>query len=272
MISLKMNKKGELQKATGKRSKDYTIYKPNQADDFQISRGKFDNFLLCPRCFYLDRVGGLSEPSSPGWALNSLTDTLLKIEFDQCRKAKKTHRILIKNNLSHIIPFDHPEIDAWRDSLHHGIKTRFKNTNIILQGGVDDLWLDTTTEEVVVLDYKSQAKSGEITMEDYLDDKYHQGYKKQLDFYNFILRNNGFKTSKTSYFLVVNALNVESGFNARLEFSEHLIPYENDTSWLDEKIEAMIACLNQKNVPEPNESCENCAYAIERSKYDQNLT
>ena len=33
---------------------------------------------------------GFIEPSTPGWTLNTLTDTLLKKEFDQCRS---------KNNL-----------------------------------------------------------------------------------------------------------------------------------------------------------------------------
>ena len=45
------------------------------------------------------------EPSTPGWTLNTLTDTLLKKEFDQCRSKKQPHRILIKNGLDHIIPF-----------------------------------------------------------------------------------------------------------------------------------------------------------------------
>ncbi len=258
-------------KVSGKRVKKHTIYTPNQKADFQIARGRFDDFLKCPRCFYLDRVRGLKKPGMPGWALNTLTDTLLKIEFDQCRKEKKPHRILIENNLPNIIPFDHPEIDAWRDSLHHGIKARYKDSNIILQGGVDDVWLDTKTDELVVSDYKSQAKNEEITTEAYWADQFHQSYKNQLDFYNYILQQNGFKTSKISYILVVNGLTLESGFNSKLEFSEHLIPYENDTSWIEGKVDEMICCMNSDKVPEPSDYCEHCAYSLERSIYDSKL-
>ena len=76
MISLKRNSKGELVPATGRRSTDKSIYKPNQTEDFKVSRGKFSDFLTCPRCFYMDRVLGLAEPGMPGWSLNSATDEL----------------------------------------------------------------------------------------------------------------------------------------------------------------------------------------------------
>ena len=78
MVSLKRNNKLELVEATGKRSRDSSIYTPGQAEDFKISRGRFSTFITCPRCFYLDRIKGLSEPSLPGWTLNETTDLLLK--------------------------------------------------------------------------------------------------------------------------------------------------------------------------------------------------
>ena len=53
-------------------------------------------------------------------------------------------------------------------------------------------------------------------------------------------------------------------------FSETLIPYENKTSWIPEKIRAMIALMNQDKVPEGHESCENCAYARQRTLNESN--
>ena len=107
MISLKRNSRGELVPATGRRSTDRNIYKPNQANDFKISRSKFNDFLTCPRCFYMDRVLGLSEPGTPGWALNSATDELLKREFDVCREKQIPHRLFKSNGLEHVVPFQH---------------------------------------------------------------------------------------------------------------------------------------------------------------------
>ena len=91
MLSLKRNGKGEFVEAPGKRSRN--IYSPNSNKPFKLSRGKFSDFLTCQRCFYLDRVKGLASPSMPGWSLNSLTDDLLKKEFDVCRETQTPHRI-----------------------------------------------------------------------------------------------------------------------------------------------------------------------------------
>ena len=78
MIDLKRNSKKEQIEATGLRSRKSSLYKPNQQEDFKISRGRFSNFLTCQRCFYLDRVRGLDPPGTPGWTLNETTDLLLK--------------------------------------------------------------------------------------------------------------------------------------------------------------------------------------------------
>ena len=135
MISLKRNTKLELIPAQGVRVRKNSIYQPNQSEQFRISRGKFNDFLLCKRCFYYDRVLGLVYPDLPGWSLNETTDRLLKKEFDDCRAKQIPHRIFIENNKNTWVPFDHPEMDKWRDSLHHGLQYEFKN--ILLTGGVD---------------------------------------------------------------------------------------------------------------------------------------
>ena len=86
---------------------------------------------------------GLVSPGTPGWTLNETTDLLLKKEFDECRAAQLPHRLFKENGLEHFVPFRHPDLDSWRDSLHHGLMARFKSTNIILTGGIDDIWQDT---------------------------------------------------------------------------------------------------------------------------------
>ena len=63
-----------------------SLYDKKSNQPFKISRSKFSNFLSCKRCFYLDGVIGLKEPSMPGWALNSAVDELLKKEFNFYRK------------------------------------------------------------------------------------------------------------------------------------------------------------------------------------------
>jgi len=261
VIDLKRNGKKEPVKATGVRSRDSSSYTPNQTTDFKISRSRFSNFLTCPRCFWLDRVKGLDPPGTPGWTLNATTDLLLKKEFDLCREQQTPHRLFEPNGLAHVVPFDHPEMDNWRDSLRRGLMLRYKDTNIILTGGVDDIWQDTITKQLIVVDYKSQAKKDLVDTDEYLADPYHKGYKIQMDFYAYLLTGMGFDVHPTSYFLVCNADQDQEEFNQVMGFYEDLVPYNWNSGWVENKVDKMIALMNQHEIPVANECCKNCAYS-----------
>ena len=243
------------------RSRKGSIYQRGSNEVFKISRSKFSNFIDCERCFYLERVKGLKDPGMPGWALNTAVDELLKKEFDHYRKLQKPHPFIVKNKLK-FIPFQHEKIDHWRDALRGGISFLDENTNLEIHGGVDDIWFDKDKEELVVVDYKAQSKEGTVETEEYLENKYHQGYKIQMDIYVYILRQMKFKVSNTAYFLVCNGLKTPDKFDATLHFDLTLVPYETDTSWIKNKIIEMKKVLDAKNVPEINKTCEKCMFLI----------
>ena len=265
MLDLKRNSKYQLIEATGKRTRKSSIYTPKQTEDFKISRSKFADFLICPRCFYLDRVVGLDAPGTPGWALNEATDILYKKEFDICRKNQTPHRLFEQYGLNHFVPFQHPEIDKWRDSMHHGLSARFGNTNIMLFGGVDDVWINKETNKLIVVDYKSQSSEREITTNNYLNGIFKQGYKMQMDFYVYLLREMGFDVHPDAYFVVCNGDRTAADFNGLMKFDEYLIPYEWNTEWIHNEVINMIDCMNSDSLPESNKSCKNCAYAAQRA-------
>ena len=266
MIDLKRNSKKELVIANGLRTKSSSIYSPNQKGDFKISRGKFFNFLCCKRCFYLDRIKGLESPGMPGWSLNETTDLLLKKEFDYCRERQIPHRLFISNNLDNLVPFYHDELDNWRDSLHKGLTLRYKKTNIILTGGIDDIWQNKISKKLIIVDYKSQAKLGRLDKINYLKDPYHEGYKIQMDFYAYLLLGMGFKLDATSYFLVCNAKRDDEVFDKTLNFDEYLVPYFWNINWIENKLEEMINVMNSTEIPKSNLSCKNCAYSEQYAK------
>src|SRR6056300_198318 len=141
---------------------EITFSKYGNPDDIWLSRSAFDDFKKCQRCFYLIRKKGFISPGTPQFTMNSATDKLLKKEFDLLRKDQKSHQILIEKNLDHIVPYRNEEVainiygdpiipnkskipyekmEAWR-SNSHGLQARFKKTNFILFGSVDDIWLD----------------------------------------------------------------------------------------------------------------------------------
>ena len=243
------------------RSRKGSIYQKGTNEVFKISRSKFSNFLDCSRCFYLERVKGLKDPSMPGWALNSAVDELLKKEFDHYRNIQKPHPFVVKNKLN-FIPFKHEKINYWRDALRGGIAFTDTDTNLEIHGGVDDIWFNPDNDELVVVDYKAQSKNETVETEPYLESQYHQNYKVQMDIYVYILRQMKFKVSNTAYFLVCNGLKTPDKFDATLHFDLTLVPYKTNDSWIKNKIIEMKKVLNSKEVPEINKFCEKCMYLI----------
>jgi hypothetical protein len=243
------------------RTRKGSVYQKGTNEIFKISRSKFSNFIDCPRCFYLERVKGLKDPSMPGWALNSAVDELLKKEFDYYRKLQKPHPLITKNKLN-FIPFQHDKIDYWRDALRGGIAFTDPDTNLEIHGGVDDIWVNPSTNELIVVDYKAQSKIEAVETKAYLEDPYHQIYKVQMDIYVYILRQMKFKVYDTAYFLVCNGLKTPDRFDATLQFDLKLVPYKTNDSWVKNKIIDMKKTLEAKDVPEINKFCEKCLFLV----------
>ena len=259
VVGLKRNSKGEITEVKPIRTRKGSVYEKGSNKIFRISRSKFTNFLQCKRCFYLERVKGLKDPSMPGWSLNSAVDDLLKKEFDEFRKKQKPHTLVEKNKLN-FIPFKHAQMDYWRNALRGGISFLDTNTNIEIHGGIDDIWFDPEKKELVVVDYKAQSNSAPVETKSYLSNIYHQAYKIQLDIYVHILRKMNFKVSDTAYFYVCNGDRNYERFDDKLNFTITLIPYQTNTSWIDKKIVEMKKVLDSLDVPEINKSCEKCMY------------
>lgn len=233
------------------------LYNSNSQIPFNVSRSKIDLFLECPQCFYLDRKLGISRPDMPGWSLNSAVDELLKKEFDVFREQKKSHHIMLFYKIDSV-PFWHPDLHIWRDDVNRkvGASVLHKKTNLNIHGMIDDVWQNTKTKELHIVDYKSTSTEYGIS----LDDKYKQGYKRQMEVYQWIFRQLGFKVSNTGYFLFANARKNRAGFNGRLEFEMSIIPYEGNDKWVEEAIIAVKQCLDAKTTPLSGSECQHCAY------------
>jgi len=248
-----------MKEATSFRVRKSSFYDKKSNTPFKVSRSKFSNFLNCKRCFYLDRVVGLKEPSMPGWALNIAVDELLKKEFDWYRNEQKPHPIMIKHKLD-FVPYLHKDLDIWRNSLKGGISYYDEKTNLILHGGIDDVWFDLKEKKLVVVDYKAQSSNYPITTSSYLGGEWHLSYKLQMDIYVHILRKMNFSVSDTSYFYVCNGEKTNNKFEEKIDFKITLVPYKINTSWVEGKLSEMKEVLDLDSVPEIEPTCEKCAY------------
>lgn len=230
------------------------LYNSNSPELFRLSRSKIDLFLNCPRCFYLDRKLGVAQPPGYPFSLNSAVDKLLKKEFDIHRADRTTHPLMKEYGID-AIPLSHEKIDEWRDSLRAGITFKIDGENVVITGGVDDVWINPDGEFIIV-DYKATSKDAEVT----LDADWQIGYKRQMEIYQWLFRQNGFKVSSVGYFVYCNGNTDKKAFDGKLEFEIKVIPYEGDSSWVEKTILDAIECLKGETLPESGEDCDFCKY------------
>lgn len=229
------------------------LYDPKSKEPFKVSRSKIDLFIECHRCFYIDRRLGTGRPPGYPFSLNSAVDMLLKKEFDIHRAAKSAHPIMDAYGVD-AVPFQHEMMDEWRENFK-GVQFFHKPTNLIITGAVDDVWINPQ-KELIVVDYKATAVNKEVTLED----EWKDGYKRQMEVYQWLLRQNGFTVSNTGYFVYANGSTANKAFDGKLEFDITLLPYDGNDDWVEPTIKKIHKCLNSDKVPESGKDCDYCAY------------
>jgi len=228
-------------------------FDPKSKEPFKVSRSGIDLYCSCPRCFYLDKRLGVAQPPGYPFSLNAAVDHLLKKEFD-LHRANNTAHPLMEHYKVDAIPYSHEMLDEWRENFK-GIRFLHKKTNLLITGAIDDLWIDKN-EELIVVDYKATSKDAEVT----LDADWQEGYKRQMEIYQWLFRQNDFNVSKTGYFVYCNGIRNKKAFDAKLEFNIKLIPYEGDDSWIEKTLADIKTCLLSDKIPVPSKDCDYCKY------------
>ncbi len=238
-------------------------YQPGQTETFKVSRSKIELFVQCPRCFWLDVRLKITRPSSPPFRINSAIDELLKKEFDSYRQKQEPHPWMADNQIK-AVPMQHPDLDQWRHNFT-GVTALHKPTNLHIFGAIDDVWIDEDGK-LIVVDYKATAKAGEVS----LDADWQMSYKRQLEVYQWLLRQNGFDVSNTGYFVYTNGRLDLDGFFDKVEFRTKIISYQGDASWVEPTIVKLKACMDGDmpavGVAAMGGDCDYCTYARQRTE------
>lgn len=236
-------------------------YKPDRnpnwnygGERWRLSRSKIDLFVECPRCFYIDNKLGTARPPGYPFNLNSAVDALLKKEFDIHRANGSAHPLMEQYGVD-AVPFEHKDMDIWRENFK-GIEHKHRATGFTVSGAVDDVWINPAGE-LIVVDYKSTSKDEKIEA---LDKDWHDGYKRQMEVYQWLLRANGFTVSSTGYFVYANASTEEKAFDGKLMFDVTLISYTGSTDWVEPTLSKIKACLDDPRVPKASADCDYCRY------------
>ncbi len=226
-------------------------------DRKQLSRSKIDLYLDCSRCFYEDVVRRNPRPSGPSFTLNIAVDELFKREFDRYRAKQQPHPLFATVGLD-AVPLQDPRMDAWRTNFT-GVRWLDDTTGWTLCGAVDDVWLGADGR-VMVADYKATAKADDPTTETLYD-----GYRRQMDVYQFLLGQQGLEVSDRAWFVYANGVKSEPGFNDTLRFRTRLVPYDGDRSWVLDVFRAAVSVVNGSRAPEPDPDCGWCEFVARRS-------
>jgi PD-(D/E)XK nuclease superfamily len=234
-------------------------FDPFSREPFKVSRSKIDLFCECQRCSYLDLRLGVKRPSMPAFTLNNAVDELLKREFDIHRAAASTHPLLKRYGLD-AVPLADERMEEWRDALRRGITYLHTPTNLLVRGGIDDVWVNPAGEFIIV-DYKATSKKiGPSKEEDLYD-----SYKRQLEIYQWLFRKNDFAVSPTAYFVYVNGKSDAQAFDAKLEFDIELIPYTGSDTWVEPAVYDLKKMLMSDEIPAIGKAfgggpCDYCTY------------
>ncbi|MFT4551786.1 MAG: hypothetical protein ACI9S8_000407 [Chlamydiales bacterium] len=247
-----------------------------------VSRSAVESYIKCKACFFSDRVQKIRTPPGFPFTLASSTDYLWKEEFDQFRLARQPHPLMVENNID-AIPFD-PDpndpsvLDKWREYSPHdpssGARVTHHGTGLELFGYVDDIWVDRKTGELIVVDYKSTSKDDSKIS---LGEDWQKSYKRQLEMYQWIFRQMGYKVSDTAYVIYCNGDKTRPEFcfddengdiKGRMEFNLHVLPYVGKTDWIEPTLTEIKALVDSGEKPAPTENCGWCKYVEEAKEYD----
>jgi RecB family exonuclease len=158
------------------------------------------------------------------------------------------------------VPLADERMEEWRDALRRGITYLHTPTNLLVRGGIDDVWVNPAGEFIIV-DYKATSKKiGPSKEEDLYD-----SYKRQLEIYQWLFRKNDFAVSPTAYFVYVNGKSDAQAFDAKLEFDIELIPYTGSDTWVEPAVYDLKKMLMSDDIPPTGTSfgggpCDYCTY------------
>jgi RecB family exonuclease len=212
---------------------------------YKLSPSSLNLFKECPRCFWLQFNKGIKRPDTIFPSLPSGMDKVLKEHFDRFMRKHELPPEL--RSLKGIKLFEDEELlGVWRSNFK-GIQWTDKEGNV-LRGAVDNILVKK--DKLIVLDYKTR---GFPLKEDTADH-----YKDQLDIYNFLLRENSYKTENYAYLLFYhpNKVNEKGDVIFNTDLIKIKIDVKNARHLFDEAISTL-----KNDIPEPSKECQFCRFS-----------
>jgi len=209
----------------------------------RLSPSSLNLYRECPRCFYLKIKKGIHRPSGPFPSLPGGMDIVIKKYFDKFRPALPPE---IAGKIQGKLFADLALLEKMRN-WRTGLIYEDKKINARLSGALDDLLVQG--EHYLPLDYKTRGFE--------LKEGSHEFYQDQLNLYELLLKENGFKTKGESWLLYFHPTELSGNSLVRFEIT----PKKVVTSTKDGlKLFEEAVLLLQGEAPKAHSVCTFCSW------------
>ena len=229
------------------------LYSSNSSRPFKLSRTKIDLFFECKRCFFLDQKLGIKKPHGTPLVLSNRIVEDFKKELNICRVEKSIHS-RIKELNKNLIPLSHSKLEDWRSSFK-GTAFLHDSTNLLINGIIDDIWWDRSTNKNHSVIIKSNSKKDQMSYENIWP-----GYWRQLSLYSYLLTKNSLPMSLTGMLVFINTPTNISQIESKQNFSVNIFERILDFEWIEPTIQEISQTLNNDKPPENSKKCKYCNY------------
>ncbi len=211
---------------------------------YSLSPSSINLMTDCPRCFWLQLKKNIKRPEGIFPSLPSGMDRILKEHFDSYLDKDELPPVLKKHKVDAKLFNNRELLDKWRNN-RIGISWKDEKGNI-LKGAVDNILIKG--KKLIVLDYKTRGYE--------LKEDTHEHYRNQMDFYNFLLRKNGYDTEDYTYLLFYHPDKVVENI---FLFHTNIVKVEVNVEQA-EKIWKDALKLLDGPMPASSDDCEYCRY------------
>ncbi len=202
--------------------------------------------MECPKCFWLQKINGIHRPKQI-FAIQNNFDRILKIYFDNFREGDNLPPELIGKVEGKLFA-DKELLEKWRNALKPTLKYRHPDyPDFGLAGGLDDCLFDG--KYYIPIDFKTTGSSS-------FEENSEKYYQHQLDIYNFLLEENGYKTRGIAYLVYYKPEEVVG--EGTIKFQIVVKKMETDHKRALRLFEDAIELL-QGPMPKSHSECEYCA-------------
>lgn len=216
----------------------------------QFSPSKLNVLNNCPRCFWLENNEKIKRPRGIVAGIMGGMDRKFKVYFDRFRGSMPVD-LGDLTRLGYKLYEDMAKLNKWRN-WRSGLTCFIDDVKLI--GALDDCLVSADGSHLP-LDYKTKGSQPK--------DDGSQYYQTQLDCYQLMLRENGFKVNGKGVLLYYWPEEVEAN---TVTFGHQFFILDSSADRAIKTIERAVSVLKGK-MPDASATCEYCEYERQKMEY-----